>query len=44
MDPVTWVTLATGGLSWADAVAGGKVSVSGTRADLSAWLPLDPLE
>src|SRR5215831_17648699 len=38
-DPVTWVALATGGLSWADAVAAGRVSVSGIRADLSAYLP-----
>ncbi len=39
-DPVTWVRLATGELSWAEAVAGGRVSASGPRADLSARLPL----
>jgi hypothetical protein len=39
-DPVTWVQLAVGRLSWADAVAAGRVSASGPRADLSGRLPL----
>ncbi|RJL30970.1 sterol carrier family protein [Bailinhaonella thermotolerans] len=39
-DPRTWLELATGALSWADATAGGRVGVSGTRADLSPYLPL----
>jgi hypothetical protein len=39
-DPVTWVALATGRLEWAVAVAGGRVSASGERADLSGFLPL----
>ena len=39
-DPVTWVRLATGRLTWAAAVAAGQVSASGPRADLSSWLPL----
>ncbi|WP_073261604.1 sterol carrier family protein [Cryptosporangium aurantiacum] len=39
-DPATWVSLATGRTTWADAVAAGKVSASGSRADLSVWLPL----
>ncbi|MGH3714987.1 MAG: sterol carrier family protein [Micromonosporaceae bacterium] len=39
-DPLTWVRLASGRLSWRDAVAAGAVSASGTRADLSAYLPL----
>jgi hypothetical protein len=39
-DPVTWVQLAVGRLSWAEAVAGGRVSASGPRADLSERLPL----
>jgi hypothetical protein len=39
-DPVTFVRLATGRLSWADAVAVGAVSASGARADLSGHLPL----
>ena len=40
MDPVTWVRLAAGRLSWADALAAGRVSASGPRADLSGLLPL----
>jgi hypothetical protein len=42
-DPATWLRLATGARTWADAVADGKVSASGNRADLSAHLPLAPL-
>jgi hypothetical protein len=42
-DAATWLRLATGELSWADAVADGKVSASGNRADLSPHLPLPPL-
>jgi putative sterol carrier protein len=40
MSPQTWVELATGRLVWADAVADGRVQVSGVRADISAYLPL----
>ena len=39
-DPLTWLRLATGALSWADAAASGRVHASGERADLSAYLPL----
>jgi uncharacterized protein (TIGR03083 family) len=39
-DQRTWVRLAAGRLDWADAVADGRVSASGQRADLSAVLPL----
>jgi hypothetical protein len=39
-DPATWVRLATGDLAWSDAVASGRVRASGTRADLSSFLPL----
>ncbi len=42
-DPATWLRLATGELSWADALAAGRVSASGNRADLSEHLPLRPL-
>ena len=35
-DPLTWIRLATGRLTWADAV----VRASGSRADLSGYLPL----
>ncbi|MGW4061094.1 sterol carrier family protein [Amycolatopsis sp. NPDC004747] len=39
-DPRTWLELATGQLDWTTAVADGRVSASGSRADLSHWLPL----
>ncbi|HEU4807898.1 MAG TPA: sterol carrier family protein [Homoserinimonas sp.] len=39
-DTETWLALATGSLTWADAVASGRVSASGQRADLSAQLPV----
>jgi Bacterial SCP ortholog len=42
-DARTWLRLATGQLTWGDAVAGGTVSASGNRADLSPHLPLRPL-
>jgi len=40
-DGETWIALATGTLSWADAVESGRVRASGERADLSPFLPLD---
>jgi hypothetical protein len=39
-DAATWLALATGATSWADAVATGAVRASGSRADLTAYLPL----
>jgi hypothetical protein len=42
-DAATWLRLATGATTWDDAVAEGKVSASGNRADLRAHLPLRPL-
>ena len=39
-DAETWLALATGRLSWADAVADARVQASGERADLAALLPL----
>ena len=42
-DPATWLALVTGRLPWADAVASGRVRASGSRADLSALLPLGPI-
>lgn len=39
-DIETWLALAAGELSWADAVAAGAVRASGQRADIAAWLPL----
>jgi Bacterial SCP ortholog len=41
-DPMTFLLLATGRLTWVDAVASGKVHASGTRTDLSGVLPLYP--
>lgn len=40
IDPVAWVELATGRAAWPDELAAGRVAASGTRADLSAYLPL----
>jgi hypothetical protein len=39
-DPLTWIRLATGRLDWAAAVAAGQVQASGSRADLSPFLPV----
>ena len=38
-DAATWLALADGSLSWAEAIADGRVSASGPRSDLSAYLP-----
>jgi hypothetical protein len=40
MNPNTWFALATGAMSWSQALAEAKVLASGTRADLSEVLPL----
>lgn len=40
-DAATWLSLATGALGWEAAIAQGRVSASGARADLDALLPLD---
>ncbi|WP_102193928.1 sterol carrier family protein [Microbacterium aurantiacum] len=42
MDAATWIAVATGSERWADAAASGRISASGTRADLSDVLPLRP--
>ena len=39
-DAATWLGLATGSLAWADAVAAGSIAASGTRADLTDYLPI----
>jgi len=39
-DAATWLALATGTLAWADAVAQGLIAASGTRADLTDYLPI----
>ena len=42
-DAATWLRLATGASTWDQAVAEGKVTASGNRADLGRLLPLSPL-
>ena len=39
-DPETWLAVATGRMRWATAWESGRLQVSGTRADLAAYLPL----
>jgi hypothetical protein len=39
-DALTWLAIATGGTAWADALEHGRIAASGSRADLSAHLPL----
>jgi Bacterial SCP ortholog len=39
-DPVTWLRLATGGLTWHEGVERGAIRASGPRADLSPHLPV----
>jgi hypothetical protein len=39
-DAATWLALATGALTWDAAVAASRVSASGSRADLAAFLPV----
>ncbi|MDF2574387.1 MAG: hypothetical protein K0S05_1299 [Agromyces sp.] len=39
-DAATWLALAVGDLSWADARASGRVHASGQRADLDGQLPV----
>jgi hypothetical protein len=40
MDAQTWLALASGQLSWDQAVDSGAVLASGLRADLAQFLPL----
>lgn len=42
LDADTWIALATGAVTWADAERDGRVRASGERADLSPLLPLLP--
>ncbi|HEX6888246.1 MAG TPA: sterol carrier family protein [Candidatus Nanopelagicales bacterium] len=44
MDAGTWLALATGDVTWEQARAAGRVTASGTRADLAPWLPLVVVE
>ena len=40
MDADTWLALASGKLSWSDAMNSGAIAASGVRADLTQYLPL----
>lgn len=39
-DAMTWLRLASGVITWADAVQSGALRASGERSDLSPYLPL----
>ncbi|QNE48103.1 hypothetical protein F1C58_15160 [Glaciihabitans sp. INWT7] len=39
-DALTWLAIATGGTAWDHALEHGRIAASGSRADLSAYLPL----
>jgi Bacterial SCP ortholog len=39
-DPVNWLRLATGDLTWQDGILRGVIRASGPRADLSPYLPI----
>jgi hypothetical protein len=39
-DATTWLRLASGRLTWQDAVTDDQVNASGDRADLSMYLPI----
>jgi hypothetical protein len=41
MDAETWLALAHGSRTWADAYDAGLINASGVRADLSNLLPLE---
>jgi len=41
MNAETWLALASGERSWADAMSAGLISASGVRADLTELLPLE---
>ena len=43
MDAQTWLSLATGRLTWQAAEASGALRASGQRADVSGYLPLIPV-
>ncbi|WP_086820263.1 sterol carrier family protein [Allokutzneria sp. NRRL B-24872] len=43
-DPQTWLELVLGRLTWGEALEDGRIDASGTRADVSQWLPLVTLK
>lgn len=44
MNAQTWLALAHGSMTWAQALESGEVRASGVRADLSSFLPLPVLK
>ena len=40
-DAETWIGLATGEITWAEALHSGRAQASGERTDLTTYLPLD---
>lgn len=40
MDAETWIALATGGLTWQEALDSGQATASGERTDLAPYLPV----
>ncbi len=40
-DARTWLRLATGAMTWPEALMSGSLHASGARSDLSAHLPID---
>jgi hypothetical protein len=40
MDAATWLALATGSAEWSASLSEGRVSASGSRADLTDYLPI----
>lgn len=39
-DALTWLEIAAGAVDWSTAVGEGRIAASGSRADLSEYLPL----
>lgn len=42
MDAAAWIAIATGEQTWEQALAAGRISASGVRADIAPLLPLRP--
>ena len=40
MAAATWIALASGEITWSDALNSGAITASGLRADLTPYLPL----
>lgn len=40
MGAATWIALASGEMTWSDALNSGAITASGLRADLTPYLPL----